>query len=290
MGRMSEPDFDALWDHGDPAGTEQKFRELLPAAETSDDRAYHAQLLSQIGRAQGLQDDFDAAHQTLDQVEKLLPGDPLSRIRYLLERGRAYNSAGEKAQSIPLFEEAFALGQEAGEDFFAIDAAHMVAIAAAPDQAIDWTRKALALVEQTGSERARGWGGTLYNNLGWTYHDLQKYTEALDCFEKGLANRLARGQEGEPVHIARWCIGRTLRSLGELAKALTQQQELLEVHDDGYLQEELGECLLALGRDEESVDHFAEAYRKLSKIGWLAKAEPDRIARLKKLGWIPAYE
>ena len=61
-------DFDSLWNYDDPAATEQQFRELLPAAESSGDKSYHLQLLTQIARAQGLQRQFEAAHQTLDGV------------------------------------------------------------------------------------------------------------------------------------------------------------------------------------------------------------------------------
>src|SRR5205809_4269353 len=43
-------DFDKLWDYQDPAGTEKKFRELLPAAEAAGDASYVAELLTQIAR------------------------------------------------------------------------------------------------------------------------------------------------------------------------------------------------------------------------------------------------
>jgi hypothetical protein len=88
------PDFDALWDYGDPAATEVKFREVLPMAKASGDASYHAQLLTQIARTQGLQMKFDHAHSTLDMVEGMLADDmTVARIRYLLERGRVYNSS-----------------------------------------------------------------------------------------------------------------------------------------------------------------------------------------------------
>src|SRR5919108_567957 len=85
-------DFDALWDYGRPGETEARFRQLLPQIAPQADQ--HAELLTQIARAQGLQRRFADAHQTLDAVQGLLPGVP-SRvtIRYLLERGRVFNSA-----------------------------------------------------------------------------------------------------------------------------------------------------------------------------------------------------
>src|ERR1041385_8978071 len=86
-------DFDKLWNYGDPAATEQKFRELLPQARAANDPENLAQLLTQIARTQSLQANFPAAHETLDEVERMIAEHPLAlaRVRYFLERGRTFN-------------------------------------------------------------------------------------------------------------------------------------------------------------------------------------------------------
>src|SRR5262245_41296279 len=95
-------DFEKLWDYDDPAASEQRFRELLPQIPAGTPSYF--ELLTQIARAQGLQGDFDAAHQTLDTVERALSGtDGRVHIRYLLERGRTFNSAGQPEKARPLF-------------------------------------------------------------------------------------------------------------------------------------------------------------------------------------------
>ena len=66
------PNFDSLWNYGDPKGTEEKFRSLLDEAKSSGDNSYYAQLLSQIARTQGLQRKFAEAHKTLDTVRKII--------------------------------------------------------------------------------------------------------------------------------------------------------------------------------------------------------------------------
>ena len=53
---------------------------------------------------------------------------------------------------------------------------------------------------------------------------------------------------------------------------------------DGYVFEEIGECLLALKRADEARPYFAKAYEVLSKDSWLVEQESDRIKRLKRLG------
>src|SRR5438093_13113291 len=89
------PDFDKLWDYAHPEISEQRLRELLPRAVDSLDLSYLAQLLTQIGRAEGLQRKFEGAHKTLDRVDKALPkADGRTLSRYVLARGRAYNASG----------------------------------------------------------------------------------------------------------------------------------------------------------------------------------------------------
>ncbi len=284
------PDFDTLWDYEHPDETEKRFRELLPAAEQSGDASYHAQLLTQLARTQGLQRKFDEAHQILDTVEKMLTDDlKIARVRYLLERGRAFNSAKHPDEAKPLFVQAWELAQEAGDDGYAVDAAHMIAIVEKPEQMLEWNLRALAYAEKSQQPRGQKWLGSLYNNIGWTYHDdMKQYERALEIFQKALAWREANGSPANTIRIARWCVARTLRSLNRIDEALAMQRDLLKVAEAagekaGYTHEELGELLLIQGSDEAR-EHFALAYQDLSQDLWLAENEPERLARLKKLG------
>ena len=275
-------DFDLLWGFDKPTETEAKFRSML---EKSPDDAYRQELLTQIARCQGLQRKFDEAHATLDKV--LAPNKDRTQVRSLLERGRVFNSSGDKEKARPLFVEAWDLANQLHEDFFAVDAAHMIAIVADTKEAMEWNLKALDLAEKSEDERARNWLGSLYNNIGWTYHSEGSFAEALKMFEKALEFRVKQGKR-ENILIARWCIGRCLRSLGRVDEALEIQRELLETRElnrepDGFVNEEMGECLLALGKTEESKQHFAAAYAQLSQDQWLMSNEAARIDRLKTL-------
>ncbi|MHC4223803.1 MAG: hypothetical protein ACYSUN_07430, partial [Planctomycetota bacterium] len=51
----------------------------------------------------------------------------------------------------------------------------------------------------------------------------------------------------------------------------------------GYVNEEIAECLHALGKVEDSRPYFAKAYEILSKDTWHLENEPERIERLKQL-------
>ncbi|MEM7032192.1 MAG: hypothetical protein AAF629_21755 [Chloroflexota bacterium] len=281
------PDFDQLWDYGEPTETAEKFQALL--AQAQNNPPYHAELLTQLARTQGLQRKFDEAHQLLDQVEVMLTNDMArAHIRYLLERGRTFNSSGEKDKARALFLSAWNLGKEKGEDFHAIDAAHMMAIVEPLEEQLLWNLTALALTEKTPDQRAKKWIGSLNNNIGWTFFDQKHYEKALDHFYQSLAYQESVGNESM-IRVGRWCVAKTLRVLGRVEEALTMQEALLKTYEadgeqDEYVSEEMGECLLALDRIKEARPHFASAYEALSQDSWLVEHEPDRIERIKQLG------
>ncbi len=283
-------DFDSLWNYDNPAETEQKFNELVPAAKSSGDSGYYAELLTQIARTQGLQQNFDSAHATLDSVKILLEsaGDR-AHVRYLLERGRVFNSSKKQAEALPLFAEAWEKAKSGHFDNFAVDAAHMMGIAAPADSQMGWNLKALDFAEKSADPKAQKWRGSLYNNIGWGYFDQKKYDNALEMFQKAATFRRGQGNPTE-IRVADWCVAKTMRYLGRVEEALEIQQRLQKEceasgeEQDGYVFEELAECLLALNRSEEAVPYFAGAYKLLSKDIWLARDEPARLERLKKLG------
>lgn len=89
------PEFDELWDYNSPEETREKFANLLSEADLHS--SYHLQLLTQLARTYSLEGQFDEAHKLLDQVEPHLgPDQALAQVRYLLERGRSFNSSGHQ--------------------------------------------------------------------------------------------------------------------------------------------------------------------------------------------------
>jgi tetratricopeptide (TPR) repeat protein len=278
--------FDKLWDYDNPSESERRFRELEPQLHNS--KAKYIELLTQIARAQGLQRKFAEAHSTLDEVEKLLePTFYVAKIRSLLERGRVFHSSGEKAKARPFFLEAFGLAKEFQEDFYAVDAAHMLAIIEPPEQQMHWHEVAIEICEGSNDERTKNWLGSLYNNLGWTYHGQGNYQAALETFQKALEFRLQQDKPREII-IAKWSIARTLRSLGRYQEAVDIQLRLekeleTRAEPDGYVYEELAECLLLLGQIDKAKHYFGLAYRELAKDTWLKENEKERLECLKQL-------
>ncbi|HET9952465.1 MAG TPA: tetratricopeptide repeat protein [Candidatus Eisenbacteria bacterium] len=287
------PDFDAEWDFDHPDSTEARFRSILPAARRAGDPDYLVQLLTQVARAEGLQMKFDDAARTLDEAESLLTDKwPDGRVRVLLERGRLLNSSNRREASKRYFLEAWEFSNtRVVPDVYRVDVAHMLGIVESGDSSVSWNRTAIAIAETSADPKARRWLGSLYNNLGWTYHDKGEYATALDLFQKALRAREESGKKSD-IRVARWCVARAMRSLGRLDEALAMQEALLaegkaEQAPDGYVEEEIGECLLGLGRPAEATPHFAAAHALLSADPWLQRDEAERLERLRRLGGVP---
>jgi tetratricopeptide (TPR) repeat protein len=237
MGTMENPArldparLDELWDFADPSGSAERFR-TEPAEPGS---VASGELATQRARALGLAGRGAEALAVLDGLDT---AHPVISIRIALERGRLANSAGDAAAAVPHFEQAFDEAVVAGEEFLAIDAAHMLAIAD-PDRAAEWASRGLELAESAADPRSKRWGIALHNNLGWLHFDADRLQEALTEFELAAAAADAHGSP-EQQQIAQWAIARTYRALGRTADAIRIQEVLAAQRpDDPYVQEEL---------------------------------------------------
>ena len=283
------PPLDDLWDYDDPAASEAQFRTAIEAAEAGGDRAAADEARTQLARALGLQGRFEAGHAILDGVDADHPADDRIRVRARLERGRLWRSSGDVAGSVAPFEGAWKLARTLGEDGPAVDAAHMLAIVDAPPGEATWHERALELADTSSDPAARSWRGSLWNNIGWARFGAGDLNGALAAFETALAARREGGQAKE-TRIAEWCVARCIRALGRPAEALALQERLAAARaaagepESGFGAEEIGECLLDLGRAGDARPHLARAAELLGAEVWLVEHEPDRIARLKDLG------
>jgi tetratricopeptide (TPR) repeat protein len=270
-----------LWDFDDLDATQGRFEAQLEEEATDAGRA---DVLTQLARVDGLRGRFVEAQALLADADALAGESTGARSRVLLERGRVLRSAGEVAQAQPLFADALAAALEAGEDFVAVDAAHMAAIAA-PDRdgAVGWTERGIELAEGSSDEETRYWLGPLLNNVGWAHFEAGDHTRGLDAFERALVAREQRPQEAYAIEIARYAVGRALRALGRAAEAVPLLERAVAWADengrpDSFFHEELAEDYAAVDRPEAAREH---ARRALALVD--AHAEPERAARLRKL-------
>ncbi len=281
------------WNFDEPAASHDAFSAAAGSAGPSS--AEGLVLRTQQARALGLQRRTDEADTTLDAVAADLeaaaadlPEPALHHVRARLEieRGRVLNSSGSPGAARPHFDTAYDEATAAGLEALAVDALHMSAIVAGqldgPAAATALDAQAISVAEQSNDPAARRWLGSLLNNLGWDRHDSGAFEEALDIFRQALESRLEHGSQRE-IEVARWCVGRCLRSLERYSEALEIQETLAESasgSEDGYVYEEIGENLLALGRGEEAAAYFSRAHELLSDDDWLVDNENERLERL----------
>ncbi|MCK6429368.1 tetratricopeptide repeat protein [Betaproteobacteria bacterium PRO7] len=282
----SAMDIDALWEYADPAASEMRFRAALERAQ-GDDRL---ELLTQIARTFSLRRDFAGAHALLDEVEpQLAAAGARAQVRYLLERGRSINSAGERDKARALFLRAWERGRAEKLEGLAVDAAHMVAISYGGSlDAVEWNRRGLAIARTSRDAKARALIPAMLNNAAWDLHDLGRHAEALPLFQEALAEWTVR-KRPEQIRFAKYAVGRCLRLLNRGDEALSIQRALeLEyaaaAKPSGYVFEEIAELLEAGGKTDEARPYFRRAAELLGRDEWLVKKEAARLARLRAKG------
>lgn len=270
-------DIQSLWDFGQPAVSEQRFREALKALPPGSDEALI--LHTQIARTYGLRRDFDTARRVLrEQVEPhLAQAGAEVRVRHALELGRSYASAAHppeqrtpqsKAHAREAFERALHLAREARLDGLAVDAIHMFAfVDEAPAEQARWAEQGLAIALASAQPQARNWEASLRNNLGVALHQQQRFDEALAQFRLVVPLRERLG-DAYRWRVARWMVAWTLRSLGRIDEALQIQLRLAQENaaagtPDEHVHAEL-EALYRAKGDAAEADRQAELRRQVA--------------------------
>ena len=278
-------DIDALWDYDQPGVSETRFREALKS-ESGDDAL---ELETQIARALSLRREFNKAHTLLDSIEKRLSEKtkPATRVRYLLERGRTWRSAGDPVKARPLFFEAWQLADREKITLLAIDAAHMLGIVDPPAEAMRWNERAMTLAMSTNVPRALRWRGSLANNMGHTERERGNLDAAIKHFRASLtAFQLTRNDS--QIRVAQWQVANVLRLQKKYDEALAMQlrleKDMTEANaPDGYVYEEIAEIYLAKGNAVEAKAYFAKAVSVLGADSWFVESEKARLTRLQEL-------
>lgn len=279
----------SLWDFNDKAASETRFREALKTLSADD----ALEVETQIARTFSLRRDFDTAHRLLDDVEKrMTPSSrPALRVRYLLERGRTFNSAKQFDTAKPLFQQAYDIAiKEPALIGLAIDAAHMFGFSKDADEAFRWTEIGMKLALSSEHPDAVGWRPGLANNLGSTERERGNLDASMKHFRVALKAHLARSKPLQ-IRIAYWQVANVHRLQGRIDEALAIQLRIEKEADeakspDVYIYSELAELFAAQGvtRDVEKAKHYAGLALGLAeKDAWMVENEAALIARMKVL-------
>lgn len=282
--QLLESSLAQLWDYGDPALSGDRFNGFAMRAieEGLEELAAIAQ--TQRARSLGLYRKFEEGFALIELISAQNPSaNGALAVRLGLERGRLLNSSGKRDESASLFIKAWTEACSSGLDGLAVDAAHMLGIVLDGQSGMVWNERALQLAIDSKQPEANRWKGSLFNNIGWSYHNSGDYERAIKLFEQALEWRVERGTP-EQIRVSKWCVGRCYRSLGQVDRALAVQRVLeKDPAADSYVLEELGECLVAQNKVDDAKPYFAKAYKMLSQASWLAPDEQTRLERLKEL-------
>jgi tetratricopeptide (TPR) repeat protein len=274
----------ALWDFDDLDASEARLRTQLDEESSDEGRA---EVLTQLARVAGLRGEFVAGDVLIDEAVALARDSQPASARIELERGRLRRSSGDEKAALQLFESAFSSALAAGQDFMAVDAAHMAALAA-PDRDgfVDWTRRGIELAEER--KAAAYWLGPLLNNLGWEHYEAGELEPALATFEHALAVRERDPEKPAAIELALYAVGKTLRTLGRTQDSVPLLERAVDSAarrnaSDGWLHEELAAEYAVVGRDDDAHEQARLALRLLERDDPAFADDADRAARLRAL-------
>lgn len=290
-------DFDKLWKFNNPQESEQIFLKLLPEAKNKG-QSYYLQLLTQIARTYSLQKKYLEAYTTLAEVATQMTDDlAVVKIRYLLEFGRTQKEEQKTEMANATFKEAFALADQSQEWGYAVDALHMIAITylypplESAQEKLNWEVKAIEYAQSKDSKYAKGWLGSLYFNVGWSYHSLKQYDKALDIFLKAYEFDNDGTTEDWILLDDRRTIAQMKRMLGRYDEAFEEQLQLEKENieklgkPDGFVFEELAELYHVRKDEVKAKEYFAKAYPLVKEHLTEAKYQ-ERLERIKQLGGV----
>ena len=169
----------------------------------------------------------------------------------LLERGRLLNSSKRPDESKAFFLAAWELARSAGADGYAVDAAHMLGIVEPGDSSFAWNRTAMSTRRSRRIPRRAGGSDPSTTISDGPTTESANTKPRWISFERRSRRAKSKGEGGDPcrplVRGARAAIPGTLRGgAGRPAGAASRGSGRRK--PDGYVEEEIGECLLALER------------------------------------------
>ncbi len=247
------------------------YRDALAEARTIDDRSNETEALAMIARTFLLMDNPDSARYWLLEAEKTASRtEPMGWSRYRAVWGRYLWHINDMEEATRVFKELYDYCGRNDLHERAVDAAHMVAITGTSEEQVTWAHKGIREAEEG---NITGWLGPLWNNLGATYEDMERYDSAYQAYLKAREYHYLYGTERNKV-IADYAVGHILVKLGrfdeagEWLKPVLVQCEAAEDHEFvGLTCRDLGEIGFASANYQQALDFYVRAERLLKEAG-----------------------
>lgn len=286
------PDIDGFWGLESPTAIEAAICRRLPATETEEWSLEAIEALTQLARFKGQKNELKEAKLLLNQATALLAAKApelrkKAEMRLELEMGRWFSLSMNPKKAEDHFLKAWNLANEGKHLFFATEAAVLISLVQPPKLQVEWFLKALKTAENSSVDSGQRWLPQLYMMQGWRSFDGHRFAEALQSFEKAIAQPRVPGDIAQ-YRVIQWAIARTLRALERTPEALERLQTLhLEMVNsgvaNGYVDLELAECLQRTKKLVDAKAYFGSAHTLLSEDAWYADNYASDLVRMKRL-------
>lgn len=168
---------------------QETYQAALGLARQHNDMASQAELFSRVGRMLAHWQRWEEALAYFDRSWHAFGelGDRKGQAGVAVKRGVVFSQRGDYQAATAAYEQALGLGQQAGDKKSIVKASNNLAILATirGDREEAIARYEECLVGYREIEDTRGLAGA-YHNLGMTHADLQNWTSAMDCYERGF--------------------------------------------------------------------------------------------------------
>jgi len=266
------------------------YMKAAEAAEKSGANSDLTEALAQVARTYLIEGQQESGREWLERAAGVAgPEEPQGWSRFLGVRGRFEWKDDRLEKARETFAEMYDYCSAHELHERAVDAAHMAAIVETPEMQVTWARKGIAEAE---AGNMTGWLGPLWNNLGATFEDMEKYPEALEAYLSAREYHWRYGDEMNKL-IADWAVGHAYRLTGQFEKAaewirpvLAWSRRIKADEFTGWSYKELAEIELA-GKNHkeahESMKMAAEYLGKADMPDWDAEGYREILDRIKKL-------
>ena len=131
--------------------------------------SFLAQLLTQIARAQGMQDKLHDAQAALYKA-KWKSDEKVAIVRLDLETARLRRLQDRTEEAMTLLKKVYETAAEAPLDYFKADAAHILYLFepdGGPEEGKTWSDAVLEIARNSGNIKTRRWAAVVLTDQGW---------------------------------------------------------------------------------------------------------------------------
>jgi len=276
------PPYDQYWKFASAKSTLQKFNELLPLAQKNGDAKYLAGLYTQLARANAINKNFDKAKMFLKRADSLITTNMKEqKIRYLLENGRLNYMLQDVDLADSYLNNAFELANSNSFDFYAVDAADMLA-RIRPQTKKMWLTKSIDIAKTSNDSIVVNWVPRLKTDLAVMFFENQEFEKSSNLLKQVLNVYNKKNNLMGKIRTT-WVLGKSLRhekKYKQAIKLLSNTSKLDKKNAtilDAYIFIELAKCYQKIDDKKNALAYFEKAWTILNLNSAISKKDKQEL-------------